>query len=576
NKQQIAEGARTFAGLAQSLRDSFKMARLAFKDGHNILDPEAAILEANGNDIRAIRSNSRNVLTRGAVNSIGTAIRLPSRFLAAGDEFFKQMTYRANLYAELVGEANELVGGGQITRDGVAQYVADRMQTAFSGDGSARSIRHLDQAREATFTQPLPGAQGEANGVTRLSRGVQNLTNQHPALKLILPFVRTPTNILRAWGQRTPVLNRLSKSLNADLTSGDPRRVAAARGKMMTGNILWGSALLAAYQGNMTGGGPRDPALRQRMMETGWRPYSFVVRKDDGSVKYVEYSRMDPFAVTIGIAADIAEIGGQIGEAEMDEIALAAVTGLANNITSKTYMTGLSDMIEALNDPQRYGQRLVQNYASGIIPFSSFLRQMRRDGDPAMRDVRTVLDSVRNTLPGMSDELPARRSWVTGEPVMYPQGWGKDLVNPIGEAFASYNPIIAGDWKQDRVLDELASLNYGFSAPTRKIQGVELTAQQYERLLELHGTIRDGRYTMYQRLERLIDSSAYQKMDPTGDPETDPRIRAVRRVVTGYRDAARRQLMKENPDIIDQIEAVQSEAASAARGRYNGIADLAQ
>ncbi len=31
-------------------------------------------------------------------------------------------------------------------------------------------------------------------------------------------------------------------------------------------------------------------------METGWRPYSFVIKQPDGTVKYVEYKRLDPFA----------------------------------------------------------------------------------------------------------------------------------------------------------------------------------------------------------------------------------------------------------------------------------------
>ena len=70
-------------------------------------------------------------------------------------------------------------------------------------------------AREATFTNEL--RQGS------VSRDAQMFTNRHPAAKFIMPFVRTPTNILVQFGQRTPLLQYTSKAFKEDLAAGGSR-----------------------------------------------------------------------------------------------------------------------------------------------------------------------------------------------------------------------------------------------------------------------------------------------------------------------------------------------------------------
>ncbi len=150
------------------------MALKAMQEGRNILDPEAAILEANGVNTHAIRSNSDNDLVRNTINWMGTGIRIPSRLLATGDEFFKQLNYRADLYAKLNVEAFDLIQSGKITKEQAGKWVADRMETGFNKDGSARHLESLNVARETTFTNEL--RQGS------FSRNLQNMSNRHPWL----------------------------------------------------------------------------------------------------------------------------------------------------------------------------------------------------------------------------------------------------------------------------------------------------------------------------------------------------------------------------------------------------------
>ncbi len=564
--EMMREGARQFAGIRMALGDSWKMMTQAIRSGRNILDPEAAILEANGVNTHAIMYQGDNPVLANVVNGkfgLGNFIRFPSRMLTGGDEFFKQLNYRASLYSRLSTEAADLVVKGDISKADAAQFITERMATAYNAKGGAASQFDLDFAREATFTQDL--RQGS------WMKSVQDMSNRQPAMKLVMPFIRTPTNIMVAGIQRTPLLRRRSKTLMAELRSGDPRRVAQAQGKLVTGWMAWGTAVTLAASGNITGSGPKDPALRARMMETGWRPYSFKVGD-----KYVEYKRLEPFAMFLGIAADVADIGGQVGEADMDELAMAGVVGLINNVGSKTFLQGLADVLEAANDPERFLPSLMRRYASSMVPYSAALREARKVGDPEMREVRSIADAIMNTVPAFSDNLPAKRSWITGEPIMYPKGWGAEMMSPVGEALAAANPIIAGEGVDDVVLNELADLDFAFSAPVRKIEGLELTTEQYSRLLELHGTVRVGRYTMHQKLEAVITSERYQRLPKNvSDPTLDPRIKLVRQIIVAYREKARAVLMEEYPEVRGHMVSQRLKLRQNMRGSLSALAPIA-
>ena len=567
NMDMVKEGARQYMGITLAVKDALKVAGTAWKSGRNVIDPEASILEANGNDFHAIKSRRTDVVGT-LINTLGTVIRLHSRALLTSDEFFKQINYRASVYSRAMTEAGELVSQGKLPKKDASDWVQRKMDASVHKDGSATSQADLDFAREATFTQDLRKGS--------LSAGIQRMTNTHPALKLVLPFVRTPVNIVKASFQRTPGLNFLSKTMNADLRSADQSVRARAYGKLATGSLMWTTAVIAANEGKITGGGPTDPNARKLLMETGWRPYSIVINQPDGSKKYVEYRRMDPFGMFFGIAADITEIGGQIGEQDMSELVGGASIALANNLTSKTYLQGITEAVNAISDPERYGEGFVEGYASSLLPMSSLMREIRKADDPYMRDVNSLLDAVKNTVPGYSDALPLRRSWITGEPVVYPKGWGQDMVSPLGEAFASMNPVYEGTWKADPVLDELAKLDFGFTPPPRKVMGVDLTPEQYSRFVELNGTVRNGRYTMYQRLEAEFKKETYKGYPSEADPDLDPRIKVVKKVTIAYRKLAKAQLLEEYPELTEEVRGRAQKAVSNRDQRLHGIATLGQ
>lgn len=571
NWQAIREGASLYAGIREGLFSSFRFAGKALWREQNILDPQHAIMDTAGRTRHAWTAQNfgmANGPMAGIVDLLGKLVRMPSRGLLTGDEFFKQLNYRMATHARAVSEAQRLLAEGKLTRDQIGAFVKRTTERTIDPQtGRALSDEALEYAQLATFTKSLE------NGT--LSRNIQNLVNRHPILRPVLPFIRTPTNLLRGVVQRTPLLRRLEQQHMADLRSDDPIRVAQAKGRHVTGNMFWAAGVMMALDGRITGGGPADRRLRERLYETGWQPYSVRLGSEEEGYRYVSYARLDPFASFLGMAGDFADMAGQMAEAVLTDLAGLMSISFSRNITNKTYLRGLSDVMEVLTHPDRYAEQWFIRQASTYVPYSSAMRSLRAAIDPVMKETRTIMDGIRSTIPGLSEAVPARRSWITGEPIMYPTGWGSDFMSPLGEAFASMNPITQSDSTDDRVLNELARLEHGFTAPQRKIGNVELSGEQYSRLLELHGTARIGRYTMHQRLDRLMDSYAYdfnrERIADSPQEYRSPRIQMVREVIRDYREQAERQLLREFPELAQAVRQDAQNQLLVNRGRAGEI-----
>lgn len=114
--------------------------------------------------------------------------------------------------------------------------------------------------------------------------------------------------------------------------------------------------------------------------------------------------------------------------------------------------------------------------------------------------------------------------------------------------------------------------------PPKKLGNVELTGPQYERLNELHGTATMNGKTMIQALEKLINSTEYDK-DRTSYPDspdelTNRRAMMVRQVVSAYRQKAIDSLLQEDPELKVQVKQDRQNQLYAKRGRMDMVTPL--
>lgn len=461
---------------------------------------------------------------------LGKAINMPNRILTSTDEVFKQLVYRSDAYARLCEEAYRK----GITDDlEVAAYAREMLSRKYVAGGGEAIVNDTTQAslataQEATWTQDL-GEWGQ---------GLQRLTNLDNNIgffaKLCIPFIRTPGNILKDFMQHLPV-SYLSHML------GDPdwkKRMLTdhvfrneTHGKIALGAIGSAAFLTAAFNGWVTGSPSPDPKVR-RMQEAAGIP-SYSIRVGD---TWVSYQRADPVGMHIGLAADIMNVlrnHEEWSQLENNPLPRYLAASVINNISSKTYLQGVASFAEIISDPEASIMRYTAKQAVNFMPLSGFSRFTRQRVDPVMRDAETLIDHFKNALPLASSSLPARMSWVTGQPSEY-------------ESFPAVN--------KDQTLRELYRLGDGImGAPTSVLDGVKLDAEQFSRYKELHGTVRLGGKNMSETLERLFASPGYDReRKRMGDPlyrQTGPREKAVNRIITLYREAAQHKLRKEYPEL---------------------------
>src|SRR5262249_8367678 len=147
----------------------------------------------------------------------------------------------------------------------------------------------------------------------------------------------------------------------------------------------------------------------------------------------------DPFASVIGPVADIVELSREVPGASLDKAGGMIVTALANNLVNKTYLAGLSNVAQALQDPGRYGSKLANTPVDSRVPAG--VAQLARTGDPVLRDARGLLDSLRARIPGMSQDLAPRRT-LFGAPITREGALGPDMVSPIAVSTAKNDPVM--------------------------------------------------------------------------------------------------------------------------------------
>lgn len=574
NWQELRESGDQIAGMFTEGWEAITAAGRAFRRDENTLDtgsiqapegdraahravPVAEGVDAATQSVEALKAGDIGRAAALAFKSLvvlgDNTITLPTRALLAGDELFKQLTYRSAVRAKALREGRQRGLSGTALQ----QHVDTRFDDAFDFDGQASrdefgELKFSDafhQAREATFTQTLePGTWGSS---------LQQLSAKHPLANIIFPFVKTPTNIIRWAWYRTPGFNVLHSQWRKEWGAATPEKKALMQARMVTGSVLWMTAVGLASNGQVTGGGPANPVQARLLKSTGWQPYSKVIRNEDGSVEYRAYNRADPYGMFIGLAADMTELHAMSKVRPDDELYLAAVQAVAKNLASKTYLRGLFDFVGALSDPERGAGRFVNSFAGSLIPAA--LNTRLSEDDP-MVEVRSVVDALRSRTPGLSEGLDPQRN-ILGEVIYSAEAWGPDFASPVAKR-------VQKDPQNDvavKLFDLLYQTDDTINYPPRTENGVswldyrtESGQTAYDRYLELMQQPRTDIPPMREALERAFD--AFEK---TSVPR-EKQIEVVRGVIGKYRMAAKATTLNEFKDLrLDLIGARVQEATGA-------------
>ncbi len=535
-------------GSVQGFRDALRTAWRAAKSGQAQMGLEKVDIRAKSIAAENVGLNPEGVLGQ-AVDLLGEVVRLPGRALMSSDEFFKGINYRMELNAQAYRTAYSEGLEGRAFADRMAEVIAD----------PPVAIQRQAEAYAAyqTFNQEL-GETGQA---------ILRFVDSHKAFRLVLPFVRTPTNIMKYTAERTPGLNLLMRGFRDDLNTPGPRQ-QMAKAKLALGSMVMMTLAGLAAEGYITGGGPTNRVLKERKMETGWLPYSLHI---PGTDQYIQLSRLGPVGDFMGLAADFSELSGAASSDNLLVLGLLSSVAFARTYIAKNYLLGVAGVFDAIADPQeglkKYGDRL----AGSFVPAG--VAQVARTQDPTLREINGLLDIIKSRTPGFSKDLPPRRN-LFGDEIVMDGKLGPDLLSPIA---------ISHD-KKDPVADEIVHQGFRISmhpdwiggskpkssfslSPDTLGAGIPLTPQEYDLFVRLAGNeLKVNGLGMHDKLLELINSDNYKRQ--SNGPEGG-KAYLVDKIIRDYRTAAELELMKRSELLRDAVNERKRARVEALRPSLN-------
>lgn len=585
------------SGVSQSFMEAMRVAAKAAKEGTPVTDGGSSVLPQDAlgrvpfkiDKARMARWADRKTWATNPVkHGLHTLLDVPTATLfslvrtfgyrpsVAADEFYKVLGNRMQLNALSVREAAYQAALGQpANAEAAFKSTLKAMQTEptaaavkeakswFAESGTSRDdpfdigTKHEEYANVLRSLDIRQMAEDHARLLT-FQKGGRTVDAWDKALKTIplvkyfaVNFVRTPIALLKAgMVDRNPALallfkdNReplayLGKALADSETAlqrgGAEADLVLARVTVGAGVLTWAWSMWA--NGDLVGrqGEPGEA-------KNGILDYSIRI---PGTQQWVQFSSMSPIAEPLGLVADFAQA---MKERDLDDghgtaLMGALLAAVSNNALNKTFMAGISDLMDIMEGPgvgggsdQARGKMAAESAAGmavgRLVPLSSLLRAAAQEHDPVVRDARTFLERVKAAIPGLTETLPAKRDWL-----------GRQVIRQEGQRgmFQAWKTSRLTDDEVDAEIARLGvSTGFVLKAPARKFNGQEITREEFSRMLEVQGQVYRAPATgmnMEETVRSLVESPEYDQM-----AHDLQRGMAIKQIVSAFRTAANAEM----------------------------------
>ena len=300
--------------------------------------------------------------------------------------------------------------------------------------------------------------------------------------EVTLPFTGVPSSITTAVHNYSPtgavagMVDAFGKVRNGTFDQLAQRKLSEALGKGITGTgLIWlGSHLTKT--GQMTLGYPKDAGERTLWEQEGKTPYSIQIGGRWHSLNY------------LGPIMSLLAIGGEVDKARDDGSGgigayAKGALGSGKAILSSSPLQGMQAGLNAITDPQRYGDSYVNNLAAGIVP--TLPKDIAVAGDPLQRERNTAGEAIQSKIPYFRNQLLAKRGF-----------FGNELPRKTTAIGSVINPLRSSKIKTSPVISELRRLQDAGFGPTmsklsknQTINGekTKLTPQELDKLEKVGG-----------------------------------------------------------------------------------------
>jgi len=559
DQRYVGEAAAEAHGLAMALGDATLLMAKTMVTGESgdlvskidLRTRRALGSTDNLNDIKT--SMAQGDFFKSTVDLLGISTRLPGRFLASEDEFYKVITMRRVLYRE--AHRASQIAYTTARREGIGRDEAKELASQKYADMITTTPDEIKkmmttEARKMTFQGAPDGFFGRMGP----------LINSVPLIKTVVPFYNTPTNIINEAFDRTlnwsPVY-RAIKQTNLPGTQMMPggntpisgKELDDALAKLSLGNgIALGMLYMASgeYGDNIviTGTGPSEFAAKRNIMDSaGFNPASIGIKQPDGTYETFTFSRFDPMSALLVMGADLANYMRYEDDPNLLSAAIKGyVLATAEYASSLPFLQGVAELSEfamGRGTKEDAGQRVMQYFgqlSSGVgtnvlgnldrstFGLGSYVAHYLGEGQytPVTQSSFHAMLERMNDPTASNTALPPGKDPITGklytEAPLFMQGfysglqkakarnpyfadtlppgldfWGNEVVRGQGTLIENFNPTrlrTARYSKVDQELLRLSETGMGtFSMHNKSINQVKLNSEEINEFHTLINTV---------------------------------------------------------------------------------------
>ncbi len=479
-------------------------------------------------------------------------VRTPFRLLGSADEVFKTMNYNMQSYAHARRSLSQ-----EGVESGTKEHT-ERMHKILSGEDEVYSgvvnDESIDYAEINTFTNSLSD---------NLSQSVQRISNSSPLIKMHLPYVRTPTNIIKYATERT-LMAPATKQWRDQWNKGGAERDIAAS-KVMLGSTIQAAATslmlntetvetdngktIEVPRPKMTGNYPPTKKMRDLWKANGIQPWSIYI---DG--KYHAYNRLDPIGMQIGMMAQGISIANSFhNESDRENAFMSVAVGLGEYYSDKAYFQSIGDLFNIFSSQgngsavDKVQRQIGQKVASTLIPshlswlakstdngfvattktkkgrsiehkFSSedelnkFL-ESKPDAEvtshPVARSTKTdglmnnIINQIKARSPLHRKDLFPQVDMFGNDVIMDSLDWHSHNLSPIRKSEVEHDDVIA---------NELYEQGFGYMTPSSKIS---VLVNNYDRTVDLDLVAIDPSGKLFYQWQKMIGKERYRELGAT-------------------------------------------------------------
>jgi len=481
----------------------------------------AAYVIANGfspEQAEVLEAPRRYELPGGAKNPLN----YPGRMLSAATTMMKTMILRGSIKGQAVRQAIKEGAKGAALAQRAAQLIDDPSE--------AMMAQAMKDAAIQTFTE-------RPDALARMAIRLRELAvpKDFPVVggvqpfAFVIPFIQVPWNIAKTSVRFSPLgAVRAARSS----ARGKPES-SNILGQALVGSLIMAALAAAAAEGKLTGAAPRNATDRDAWYAAGNEPYSIKI--GDHWVNYLRGT--GALALLTAAVAGFHDSFREDNNAPTSEKISQVAALLGKAFVEQSFFQGMSNMLNALEEPERYGERFSTDIAEGFVPFSGALRTAEQALDPTIRNPRGMYEHIASGIPILSKTVPPRLDALGREVKSGSSGLTALAPMPISKAA----PESSVDTELAR-LHGVGLRNIGFAARSITVanQKIELSRAEQAEYQRMRGSL------VRMILERMFASQGYRELpddekvqevqEATRQAETFAREQMVARVVKNRND----------------------------------------